>query len=198
MTSRGRAGRMLILVVLAGAIATSVGAAPMLVREARALLERAAAPTDRPPTPDDAPVLVLGGERERTALALTLPGIADGARDLIASAGAADDLEALGGDCDAPRVRCVVPVPLTTRGEARLAARLAAAEGWTAVTVVTSWWHVHRASLHLAACLDPLGVNVTFVPAGDPTVRPGPLRLIEEVVGSLDARLRPECADGGS
>lgn len=141
------------------------------------------------------PVLVLGGERERMALALTLPGVATGERLLVASAGAAEDLVALDGDCDGPQVRCVEPDPSTTRGEARLAADLAAELGWDRLVVVTSWWHGHRAAIHLAACLDPLGVAVALVPAGDPDVRPGPWRLAKEVLGALDGRWRPECRD---
>ena len=195
MTRRAR-GPALVAGLVGAVVLASIPLGRSFVAETRAVLSPSpAAGAPAPAVDPTTPILVLGGERERMVLALTLPGVAAGERSLVASAGAADDLVALGGDCDAPGVRCVDPVPATTRGEARLAARLARTEGWDRLVVVTSWWHVHRASLHLAACLEPLGVAVTLVPAGDPAVRPGPLRLAEEVVASLDARLRPECAD---
>ena len=93
----------------------SLAALPALVAEARDVLAVTHLADADPARADvGVPVLVLGGEPERMALALTLPGVAEGTRDLVASAGAADDLVALGGDCDAPRVRCVDPVPATT------------------------------------------------------------------------------------
>lgn len=141
------------------------------------------------------PVMVLGGGPERVEAALALDAVAVDGRELIASAGAAVDLvERFGGDCDAPGVRCVTPDPLTTRGEARLAARLAAAEGWPGLTVVTSDWHAQRVRRHFRACLGPLGVPVAVVAVfevpGD--ALPWPL-VLREAVGGLDARLRPEC-----
>jgi uncharacterized SAM-binding protein YcdF (DUF218 family) len=142
---------------------------------------------------DDGPVMVLGGSRDRVEAALELHAIGGPGRELIASAGAAEDLVALGHDCDAPGIRCVTPEPLTTRGEARLAARLAQEEGWKELTAITSSWHVHRARRHLEACLTiPLSV-VPVAPEGSEGV---PLRLaLREALGALDARLRPECRD---
>jgi hypothetical protein len=142
------------------------------------------------PISDSSPVVVLGGKSERLDLALTLPGVDEGTRLLVASAGAAHDLVASGRDCAAPLVRCVVPDPYTTRGEAALVASLATDEGWTEATVVTSWWHAHRAELHLRSCL---AVPFSVIPAASQGEPPTPAELIKEVVGSLDARLRPEC-----
>lgn len=141
------------------------------------------------------PVMVLGGGPERVAAALALDAVAVEGRELIASAGAAVDLvERFGGDCAAPGVRCVVPDPFTTRGEARLAAALAAEEAWPALTVVTSDWHAQRARRHLRACLDPLGVPVAVVAVPELPGDALPWRLVlREAVGGLDARFRPEC-----
>jgi hypothetical protein len=124
--------------------------------------------------------------------ALALAGVRAGQRLLIASAGAADDLVAQGGDCEAPQVLCVTPAPLTTRGEARMAAHLADGGDWAGLMVVTSWWHGHRADLHLAACLS---IPYRIVVAGDPTASPGIRVIWREALGALDARLRPECRD---
>lgn len=56
----------------------------------------------------------------------------------------------------APRGRliCFVPDPSTTQGEARAAARLAGAHGWTSMTVVTTADQVWRARLRFARCWD--------------------------------------------
>jgi len=142
------------------------------------------------------PVMVLGGNLTRVEVALALDAVRVEGRELIASADAADDLVLLGRDCDEPGIRCVVPDPSSTRGEARLAARLAAEEGWPGLTVVTSRWHLHRTRLHFEACLDiPLAI-VAVGPSAleDPSV---PERRIQwrEGFGALDARLRPECRD---
>jgi hypothetical protein len=139
------------------------------------------------------PVLVLGGERTRTEAALALDVVAVEGRELIASAGAAQDLVDLDRDCDEPGLRCVQPDPATTRGEARLATELARAEDWPALTVVTARWHVHRAQRHLEACL-----TIPFAVVGVHDIPPDavPRRLLwREALGALDARLRPECRD---
>ena len=153
----------------------------------------------REPVPDAplavGPVMVLGGGPERVEAALALDAVAVEGRELIASAGAAVDLvERFDGDCDAPGVRCVTPDPLTTRGEARLAARLAAAEGWPALTVVTSDWHAQRTRRHFAACLGPLGIPIAVVGVFEvPGDRLPWTLVLREAIGGLDARLRPEC-----
>ena len=181
-------------VALAGAglaVAAAVGVAVVAVR-AEAVGVRAPV-TDAPL--GVGPVMVLGGGPERVEAALALDAVATEGRELIASAGAAVDLvERFGGDCAAAGVRCVTPDPLTTRGEARLAATLAAAEGWPALTVVTSDWHAQRARRHLRACLDPLGVPVAVVAVPEVPGDALPRRLVlREALGGLDARLRPEC-----
>jgi len=147
-------------------------------------------PTDEAPL-GVGPVMVLGGGIERLEAALRSPAVEVEGRLLVVSAGAIDDLPAFGRDCAEPDVRCVVPVPLTTRGEARTAARLATAEAWPALTVVTSDWHAQRVRAHFAACLDiPVAVvAVAYLPA-----EALPRGLVwREALGLLDARLRPAC-----
>lgn len=142
------------------------------------------------------PVLVLGGFPERLDWTLAqLPDAgAPGGRVLVASANAALDLVRRGGDCEAPEVRCVLPDPYTTRGEAAMAAALVVVEGWDRLTVVTSAWHVRRVRLLFAPCLGPLDVHLAVVGVGDPRDIPVG-RLPREIAGSVDARLRPACAD---
>jgi uncharacterized SAM-binding protein YcdF (DUF218 family) len=49
---------------------------------------------------------------------------------------------------------CFSPSPATTRGEAEEVARLASANHWTSVIVVTSKYHVSRARMIFDRCLD--------------------------------------------
>jgi uncharacterized SAM-binding protein YcdF (DUF218 family) len=50
------------------------------------------------------------------------------------------------------RIICVTPRPESTRGEVRAFADLAEREGWRSVVLVTSAYHVRRASLLLGRC----------------------------------------------
>jgi uncharacterized SAM-binding protein YcdF (DUF218 family) len=52
------------------------------------------------------------------------------------------------------RLVCFNPDPSTTQGEAREAARLALAHGWTSMTVVTTADQVWRARLRFSRCWD--------------------------------------------
>lgn len=52
------------------------------------------------------------------------------------------------------RLICFDPDPSTTQGEAREAARLALAHGWTSMTVVTTADQVWRARLRFSRCWD--------------------------------------------
>ncbi len=51
-------------------------------------------------------------------------------------------------------VLCFHPVPYSTRGEARVAANLAADRHWRSVLVVTSRYHIARARILFDRCLD--------------------------------------------
>ncbi len=50
------------------------------------------------------------------------------------------------------RVLCFHPHPYDTRGEAEGFARLAVARGWTSVVVVSSRYHIARASMLFERC----------------------------------------------
>jgi uncharacterized SAM-binding protein YcdF (DUF218 family) len=52
------------------------------------------------------------------------------------------------------RVLCPEPHPFSTQGEARMIARLARADGWSRVVVVTSTFHVTRARMLVRRCYD--------------------------------------------
>jgi len=171
-----------VLLVIRGVVAESAA-----VRSAITDLSSASSPLE------EGPIMVLGGGTERLDAALALDPVRLEGRELIASAGAGDDLAASGRSCDEPGIRCVTPEPLTTRGEARLARRLAAEEAWPALTVVTSDWHAHRAGRHFAACLD---IPFRIIPVHYASIESIPNRLLwREALGALDARLRPECRD---
>jgi uncharacterized SAM-binding protein YcdF (DUF218 family) len=51
-------------------------------------------------------------------------------------------------------VLCFHPDPYSTRGEARVAARLAADHHWTSSLVVTSRYHINRAGILFDRCYD--------------------------------------------
>jgi uncharacterized SAM-binding protein YcdF (DUF218 family) len=53
---------------------------------------------------------------------------------------------------DPRRIVCLRPDPYSTRGEARLAARLARERGWDSLVVVTSRFHLFRARLLFERC----------------------------------------------
>lgn len=60
------------------------------------------------------------------------------------------------------RVLCPKPDPYSTRGEARLVARLAAERGWDSIVVVSSRFHLFRARILFARCY---GGRLAFVGA---------------------------------
>ncbi|MFU8841407.1 MAG: YdcF family protein [Nitriliruptoraceae bacterium] len=113
----------------------------------------------------DGPVAVLGGAGGRVQAAVALVERSGEPRLLVLSSSAADLYRNAGGSCDEPGVRCVMPDPETTAGEARLLARLAREEGWEQLTVVTTDTHATRARMHLAACME-VPTEVVAVPTG--------------------------------
>lgn len=192
-----RRARIVIAVVavtaLVGSLVASVVVSYALAAELAAVREVALGAGDGDAALPSGPVMVLGGGAQRVEAALALDAVDRDGRELIASAGAADDLVLFARTCDDAGIRCVSPDPATTRGEARLAARLAEQERWTALTVVTSSWHAHRAARHFSACL---AIPVRVLPVRYATLESVPRRLLwREAIGALDARLRPECAD---
>ncbi|CAN5502949.1 hypothetical protein BH10ACT8_BH10ACT8_19030 [soil metagenome] len=54
----------------------------------------------------------------------------------------------------AVKVTCFLPVPETTQGEARELQKLARANGWKRVMVITSTYHVSRARMIMKRCYD--------------------------------------------
>ncbi|MBP3043589.1 YdcF family protein [Arthrobacter jiangjiafuii] len=95
-------------------------------------------------------------------------------------------------DPDSAAVTCFFPEPLTTRGEARAIARLAADNGWENLIVVTSRYHLLRAETNLSQCTT---AELTMV-GSDPELSPMQWlgRFAEETGGLAAATLRPACA----
>jgi uncharacterized SAM-binding protein YcdF (DUF218 family) len=103
-------------------------------------------------------IFVLGGtgyERYPCALELALQGLAP--RVVVSNPEGEHDVW-LTDLCEHQRygftVTCFQPEPATTAGEARELRRLAAAEGWRDVIVVTFRPHVSRARYILEHCFD--------------------------------------------
>ncbi|MFP4512881.1 MAG: YdcF family protein [Acidimicrobiales bacterium] len=104
----------------------------------------------------DAVVMFVGGRGERLTTAEAL--MDDGAATiLVIPNGEISGWEAGNRACREERsyqVLCPFPDPDTTRGEARLIAELARREGWNELAVVTSTYHLARATLLLSRCFD--------------------------------------------
>ena len=116
--------------------------------------------TDEPREVDA--IIVLGPPREaRIQAAQQL--VADGYSDTIVIAvddygiDSAINIDACAPDAaDGPEgsvTRCLIPEPFTTAGEALMVKRLAAAEGWESVMIVTNVTHISRARMIFTDCL---------------------------------------------
>jgi uncharacterized SAM-binding protein YcdF (DUF218 family) len=110
-------------------------------------------PTDRPGRADAVVVFAGGdGERQEEGVRLVRQGVAP---VLVVSDGGRPGGDQ-GGVCrQRPaglRLICLTPDPATTRGEARAFADLAEHEGWRSLVLVTSTYHLRRASLLLDRC----------------------------------------------
>ncbi|MCB5272568.1 hypothetical protein BJG92_00070 [Arthrobacter sp. SO5] len=90
---------------------------------------------------------------------------------------------------------CFRPDEFDTRGEARAIGRIAEANGWKSITVVTSSYHVSRAQRLMEQCTtaDVQMVNSHPTLSGAQWLR----RFVIETGGLLDVSLRPECASSG-
>jgi uncharacterized SAM-binding protein YcdF (DUF218 family) len=104
-------------------------------------------------------VVVLSGDKKRLApgLALIRRGIAPVLA--ISTVGRTRHWQAARALCAAgryerARVLCFDAVPYSTQGEARVVRRLAGANGWRSLVVVTSTFHVTRAKMLFRRCLD--------------------------------------------
>jgi uncharacterized SAM-binding protein YcdF (DUF218 family) len=102
-------------------------------------------------------VVVLSGDKKRLAPALEL--VREGVAPVLAISSVARsrrwvqalELCAL-GRYRAARVVCFDAQPFSTQGEARAVARLARADGWRSIAVVTSRFHATRAHMLFRRC----------------------------------------------
>lgn len=123
---------------------------------------------DDEPAKADA-VMVLAGAKNRLPVGLGLVerGVAP---VLVISDGRGSAWEQPNRLCDRPRVLCPRPVPFSTRGEARLAAKLVRERGWDSLVVVSSRFHLFRARRLFERCT---GAKLAFVGATNRDVRLG-------------------------
>jgi hypothetical protein len=187
----GRTSPALHAVALLGAavlVASALVLAPLLGDPVwRTAWTEVSAPAARAALPDG-PVMVLGGSSTRLPLALELPGVPGPERPLVLSAGAVDDWRARGGTCADAHVVCVTPDPSSTYGEALALDALAAEQGWDAVTVITSDFHVARARWQFGACASvPVAV---VAPGAGPSGLDSPW---QERIKLVNAGLRTAC-----
>ena len=115
-------------------------------------------------------VMVLAGEKRRLpfALALVERGVAP---VLVISDGLDPRWTQANRLCrfgDPARFVCLRPEPYSTRGEARLAARLARERGWESLIVVSSRFHLFRARRLFERCFDG---RLDFVGSPNPGLR---------------------------
>jgi uncharacterized SAM-binding protein YcdF (DUF218 family) len=141
----------------------------------------------------DAVVVLDGGRGERLDAAREL--VARGTAPTLAiSTGRELDPGEAGGLCTTPQpveVVCFTPTPDSTRGEARAVAALARRHGWDDLVLVTSTYHVTRATMLVERCFD----GAVDVVAAHPPARPlhWAAALGHEWGALVDASLRRGC-----
>ncbi len=168
--------RPLLLIALTALAALAVASVPLFILY-----------DDDRVTKADA-VMVLAGEKRRlpNALELVERGVAP---VLVISDGLDPRWTAANRLCrfgDPARIVCIRPDPYSTRGEARLVARLARERGWDALVVVTSRFHLFRSRILIERCFDgrldlvgtpnpglrlPFAIALEWVKLGIATVR---------------------------
>ncbi|THJ66939.1 YdcF family protein [Arthrobacter echini] len=150
-------------------------------------------PPDPPLGSADAVVVLAGAASERLPVAEELidRGIA---RELALSSTGLPGNAATDEVCRvaSPEVTCFSPDPLTTRGEARAIAALAREQGWDTVIVVTSTYHVTRASVNISQCSRASVTMASSQPDLGPVQWLG--RFVEESVALAASFARPACA----
>lgn len=164
----------------------------MLVAWAIAILPLFVFPAQDQPSRADAIVVLAGAAEERVPVAQQLHS--DDAADILAisDSGGPDDSYAdhACATNEQPDVICFSPIENSTRGEARSIGRLAQTHGWTSIIVVTSTYHLRRATMLVSQVtrVDIYGV------ASRPTISVAEWvwHLVHEPVGLLDALVRPE------
>ncbi len=143
-------------------------------------------PASAAPGRADAVVVFAGGRGERLRAAVRL--IRNGAAPTLVISNGWDpiwkDANRLCRGWSEATVLCPTPHPGTTKGEARMLAALAARSGWDSVVLVTSTYHVRRASLLLRRCYQG-GVHVV---AARPRLTPSLVGAVaHEWLGLADA-----------
>lgn len=152
-------------------------------------------PQTREPGRADAVVVLAGAASERFPVGRELQD-AGLAPQLVLSTTDTPGNRSTDLYCDyysSPTLTCFLPEPLTTRGEARAIARLAADNGWDELIVVTSRYHLLRAETNISQCSTAKLTMVGSDPKLSLTQWVG--RFIEETGGLAAAVLRPACAD---
>jgi uncharacterized SAM-binding protein YcdF (DUF218 family) len=145
------------------------------------------------PTRADAIVMLAGGQGERLPVAR---GLAErGVASTLVIMNGTDPVWPQANElCAGERafaVVCPAPDPDTTRGEAQAAAALAADKGWMSLIVVTSDYHVHRASILLDRCFDgDLAVVAAHSNTGAVT---GIRNVVHEWVATMAAAIDRDC-----
>jgi uncharacterized SAM-binding protein YcdF (DUF218 family) len=171
--------RPFLLITLIALVALAVASIPLFILY-----------NDDEVTKADA-VMVLAGQKRRLPVALELVrrGVAP---VLVISDGLDPRWTQANRLCrfgDPDRIVCVRPEPYSTRGEARLVARLAHERGWDSLVVVSSRFHLFRARLLFERCF---GGKLAFVGASNRDFRL-PLLVALEWVKLGAATLRREC-----
>jgi uncharacterized SAM-binding protein YcdF (DUF218 family) len=136
-------------------------------------------------------VMVLAGQKKRLPVALEL--VRRGVAPVLVISDGLDprwtQANRLCRSGDPERVVCIRPDPHSTRGEARLAARLARERDWDSLVVVSSRFHLFRARLLFERCFRG---ELAFV--GVPSPRPRlPLAIALEWVKLGVATVRRDC-----
>jgi uncharacterized SAM-binding protein YcdF (DUF218 family) len=133
-------------------------------------------PSSDEPRRADGLIVLAGGGGERLPEAMRL--MEEGAADvLVVSHGRRAGWVEANRLCDgeAPyEVVCFTPTPDRTQGEARAVGRLARERGWDSLLVVTSRYHIKRATMLVRRCFDGdvRGVGARpDSPAGLPSLR---------------------------
>ena len=110
-------------------------------------------------------VVVLSGSTERLPVGLRL--VRRGYAPLLVVSRSHDPNALERRTCARPAVLCFAAQPYSTRGEARMIARLARERHWTRVDVVTSRFHVLRAKRMIERCY-PGKLRVVAAPNPSP------------------------------
>lgn len=147
-------------------------------------------PNTGQPDAVDAVVVLAGGRGERLTRAMELVEDPESrvAETLVLSIGNSNwpGSELVGrscGDDGEVEIVCFEPVPDSTKGEAMAIGRLVEERGWQRVALVTSGYHLHRATLRTERCTD-----AEIVPVAAP-VGPTPSQILHEWLGTIEAQV---------